>query len=67
MFQISLEAARVNAKMTQKEAASAMKFSPTTLIRWENGKAAPSVVQFRKLCSLYNCPEDIVFVPENVT
>lgn len=67
MFQISLEAARVNAKMTQKEAAKAMKLDPTTLVRWENGKTAPSVLQFRKLCSLYNCPEDIVFVPEDAT
>lgn len=67
MFQISLEAARVNAKMTQKEAAKAMKLDPTTLVRWENGKTAPSVLQFRKLCSLYNCPEDIVFVPGDAT
>ena len=67
MFQISLEAARVNAKMTQKEAAKAMNLNPVTLMRWENGKSIPNVVQFQNLCDLYGCPTSVIFMPKETT
>ncbi len=67
MFQISLEAARVNAKMTQKEVARAMKMNPATLIRWEKGKSLPSISQFQSLCDLYGCPIEAIFIPSKTT
>lgn len=37
-FQISLTAARVNAEMTQKDVAKALKVSKQTIVNWEKGK-----------------------------
>lgn len=62
MYQISLEAARVNAKMTQREAASQINVNVATISNWETGKTAPNAEQFKKLCLIYNCPMDIIFL-----
>lgn len=40
---ISLAAARVNAKLTQKEFAKACNVSESTVVSWENGKTLPSL------------------------
>lgn len=62
MFKISLEAARVNAKMSQKAAAQAVGVNVTTLSNWENGRTSPDVDKFKKLCELYDCPSDLIFL-----
>lgn len=67
MFRISLEAARVNAKMSQKTAAQAVGVNVTTLSNWENGKTSPDVDKFKDLCDLYGCPIDCIFLPERFT
>ena len=41
LFKVSLEAARVNAKYSQKEAAKLLGISNKTLCKWENGKSFP--------------------------
>ena len=41
-IQISLAAARVNARLTQEEAAKRMKIGKRTIINWEKGAAIPS-------------------------
>ena len=63
MFQISLTAARVNAGKTQKEAANLMNVNVSTIKNWEKGITTPDVVQFVKLCEIYNCPQEIIFLP----
>ena len=40
-LQITLKAARVNAGLTQVEAAKKLGKSPNTIILWENGTIAP--------------------------
>ena len=67
MFQITLEAARINAKMTQKESAKRIGVSVRALQCWEAGKTFPDVVTFRDLCKIYNCPTDVIFLPSNIT
>lgn len=67
MYLVSLEAARVNARLSQKEAALAMKVNPTTLANWENGKTAISADQFKKLCELYEVPMDVISLPKTIT
>lgn len=62
MYQVSLEAARVNAKLSQKEAANRMNVNIATISNWENGKTSPSAEQFKKLCEIYKCPMDIIFL-----
>ena len=42
MPRISLEAVRVNAKMTQKEWAERLGVSNNTVVNWEKGNTEPS-------------------------
>lgn len=63
-LQISLAAARVNAKMTQEDVADAMNVSKQTINNWENGKSEPKMQQSRRLSELYNIPLDNIFLPD---
>jgi transcriptional regulator with XRE-family HTH domain len=66
MFKISLKAARVNAGLTQKEAAKALEISNTTLCHWENGTAFPDANQIDRICKLYGVSYDnLNFLPNN--
>lgn len=62
-LQISLAAARVNAKMTQSDVAREMHVSKQTIVNWEKGISEPSVNQGRKLESLYGISMDYIFLP----
>ena len=52
-MQISLKAARVNAELTQKEAANRIGVDVSTIISWENGKTSPKAVQLQYICEVY--------------
>lgn len=60
-FKISLKAARINAELTQKQAAKSINVCRDTLRNWENGKGEPRASQLKELCALYKCPENIIF------
>ena len=62
MYRISLEAARVNANMSQKDAANAMNVNVSTLANWEKGKTSPDADKFKELCQIYGCPMDLIFL-----
>lgn len=62
-IQISLAAARVNARMTQDDVARKMKVSKQTICNWENGKSEPTVGQARSLSQLYDINLDYIFLP----
>ena len=62
-LQIPLAAARVNAGMTQEEAAKEMRVSKNTLVNWEKGVSEPSITQGRELAELYKIPLDNIFLP----
>ena len=65
-FKISLEAARVNAGYSQKEAAKALGVSNKTLSLWECGKAYPKADKIAAICNLYGMAYDnIKFLPNN--
>lgn len=64
MPKISLEAVRVNAKMTQKEWAERLEVSNATVVNWEKGKTEPSLSQLRKMSELSGVPMDFIFVPD---
>lgn len=63
VYRITLEAARVNVKMTQKEVAKVMDVNVGTISNWETGKTFPDLSQFMKLCEIYRCPQDVIFLP----
>lgn len=46
---ISLAAARVNAKLTQKQMAHACGVSESTVVSWETGKRYPNVKMLNKI------------------
>ena len=60
-MKVSLKAARVNAGMTQTEAAKAIKVNPSTLGNWEKGKSSPPADKAKQLCDLYGATIDDIF------
>lgn len=66
MLKISLKAARVNAGLSQKEAAKKLDVSNKTLGSWESGATMPSVDKIDAICDLYGIPYDnINFLPND--
>lgn len=66
MPQITLAAARVNAGLTQKQAADAINIDKSTLLNWEKGRTSPSANQLKQLSVLYNMPMDFIFLPDTL-
>lgn len=60
---ISLEAARVNAHISQKSAAEALGIATETLRSYEHGKTCPSVNMLNAMSNLYQYPKDYIFIP----
>lgn len=60
VFKISLKAARVNADMTQEEAAKLLNVDKSTIASWENGKTQPKYTQCVKLSEIYGIPYDCI-------
>lgn len=67
VIQISLAAARVNAKLTQEEVANRMKIGKRTIINWEKGVVKPSFADLNMLSSIYNIPVDNISLPKEST
>lgn len=63
MFKISLAAARVNAGLSQREAAKALDVCPETISNWETGKYDINIADFVRLCELYKAPQDAINLP----
>jgi len=55
---ISLKAARVNANLTQAQAADKIGVTKDTIGNWESGKSSPSVVQFKVIEQVYGISYD---------
>ena len=52
-MRITVEAARVNAGLTQEEAAKALNVTKKTVSSWENGKTFPRTDKINAICALY--------------
>ena len=66
VLRITLEAARVNVGLKQKEVAKALGVSNKTICSWEKGYTFPSATQVAALCNLYNVDyNDIIFLQSN--
>ena len=62
-LKITLKAARVNAEMTQDEAAERMGKSKQTIVNWENGKAEIKYRDLIKLSKIYDMPVEYIRMP----
>lgn len=58
---ITLAAARVNAGLTQKEAAKKLNICQKTLINYETGEKVPNWDMVNKIGKLYAFPVDFIF------
>ena len=67
MIKISLAAARVNAKLSQAEAAKKMHVSKNTLVNWEKGRIIPSFASLQTLSEIYGIPTDNIFLSNEST
>lgn len=61
MPKITLKAARVNAHLTQTEAADKIGVAVSTLRNWEAGKTFPNKPKIDKLCEVYGVSFDVLF------
>lgn len=61
MPKITLKAARVNAGLSQAEAAKKIGVASSTLRNWEAGKTFPNQPKIEKLCEVYGIPFDVIF------
>lgn len=66
-FKIRLEAARVNAGLTQIQAADAIGVSKSTLVYWEKGYTLIPAVALKKLCDIYQMPMECIILPSETT
>lgn len=63
MFQITLRAARVNAGMTQAEAAKSAGVDKATIVNWERGKTSPRIDDIKNLCKIYKIDLNNLILP----
>lgn len=61
MPKITLKAARVNANLTQAEAAVKIGVAVSTLKNWECGKTFPTQPKIDRLCEVYGISFDVLF------
>lgn len=61
-MRISIAAARVNSRLTQRQFADKIGVSLATVTNWEKGKTEPDVSQLRKISQLSGIPMDYIFV-----
>lgn len=65
MMQVSIKAARINARLSQEDVAKALHVTIQTVGNWEAGRTAPRVDQFRQLAEVYGCTISDIVLPEN--
>ena len=61
---LTLEAARVNVKMTQEEAGKAIGVSANVISNWERGRTYPDAMQIKKIEKVYGIGyNNFIFLP----
>jgi len=63
-YKITLAAARVNAGLTIRDAATRLQISDKTLSNWESGKTAPNTDKLAQLLELYGAPLEVLILPK---
>ena len=65
-MQITLKAARMNAFLTQREAAEKIGVTVDTVGNWERGKSFPDALQIKRIEEVYSVHYDnLIFLPKN--
>ena len=66
-FKITLEAARVNAGLTQAELAEKMGVSRESVRAWEKGTREMKTAYFYMFCEIVGISKDNIFLPSEFT
>lgn len=66
-LKITLEAARVNAGLTQDQVAEKMQLTRATIIAWEKGRKILKIWELDALCEIYGLTRDDIFLSYNST
>lgn len=67
MKKMTLKAARVNANLTQEEAAKRIGVAPNTIYRWEAGISSPKFSYLHPICEVYgleSIDDLVIFLPK---
>lgn len=65
-MKVTLKAARVNANLTQEEAAKLIGVSPSVIVAWENGLYLPTIKRLSAILNAYHVGfDDVIFMPED--
>ena len=65
-MKIKLNAARVNAGLTQEDVAKHIRVSKNTVVNWEKGRSSPDIVQGKELAKLFGMSvDDLIFLPDD--
>lgn len=65
-MEITLKAARINAGLTQRQAADQIGVTVDTIGNWERGKSFPDAIQIKAIENAYLIAYDnIIFLPQN--
>lgn len=65
-MKLTLKAARINANLTQQEAAKKLKVSRDTVCNWEMAKSFPDAIKIKEIEKIYGISYDeIIFLPTN--
>lgn len=67
MIKLTMEAARVNAGLTQQDLADKLGVSRSTIINIENGYAEMKPVFLYAFCHVVGIPEENIILPEKST
>lgn len=65
-MKVSMKALRVNAELSQIDAAEKIGVTPLTLSKWESHTTFPTLDQLVKMCKVYGCTVDDVRLPDNI-
>ena len=65
-MQVSMKAMRINAQMSQAQVAKELGITTKTVQNWEKNVCAPDAMQFARLCRLFNCSRDDIFLPDSL-
>ena len=62
-FKISLKAARINANLTQREAADKIGVTAKSIENWESGKHKTTIDNIAALSEVYGIPLSYILMP----
>lgn len=62
-MKVTLRGLRANQNLTVREAAKRLGIAPRTLQYWEYGRTYPNTKQLARICDVYKCGVEDIFLP----